>query len=429
MPVEAPPALSTATPPPAAKPAASVSPPPSSTPPPGPKEAGGRKSPVWDSLRSDLEKLPGQVGDQTPKPAAPAKPAPAKPDETSQTPPVKAPETPEAPGKPAAGEAPTGKDGKPEKANPWKLWRAEQARAAQLEKEAAELRTRALPEDKWREHQERLTAAEKRAQQYEDEIRYTNYQKSEEFRKSYEEPYLKAWDSAMGELGELQIEDPVNHTVRPFNSKDMMALCNMNLQDARRMADSLYGPLADDVMAHRKTIVELNNKQEQALKDAKENGAKREAERQERFQREHQETSRFLASTFESARQAAFNHPEHGKFLKPVEGDDEGNAILEKGIKFANDAFGQNPLAPGLTPAQRSQIVKQHAALINRAAAYSRLKLFNKRLETKVAELQKELEAYQASTPGNGNPTGGAAAGGPTSAREQVFGELRKLSH
>lgn len=354
------------------------------------------------------------------KPAAPPTTPPSKP-ETGTKPPEPGAQPPEAP-KP--GEPP------PEKrASPWKLVDQFKQRALKLEQELAQLRERALPEDQWKAHQERLTAAEKRAQQYEEELRFTNFQKSEEFRTKYQEPYEKAWKAAMGELADVTIEDPANGQARRFSAEDMLHLLNLSLPEARRAADELYGPLADDVMAHRKTIRELFDQQTTALDDARKNGAERDKKRQEQFQAQFGQVANFTREAFEAANKAILEHPEHGKWLKPIEGDTEGNAALEKGMAFAKSAFMANPLAPGLNPQQRADAARRHAALINRAAAYSRLTKTVKKLESENAQLKKDLEGFQASQPGNGSPTSNpGAAPAPRSVRDEVFGELRKLA-
>ena len=78
---------------------------------------------------------------------------------------------------------------------------------------------------------------------------------------------------------------------------------------------------------------------------------------------------------------------------------------------------------------ERRAIIKRHAAVRNRAAAFGRLVYDLKKASDEVAELKKELSRYRGSEPPTGGtPRSGAAPAGPTNAHEEVFGALRKLA-
>jgi hypothetical protein len=118
----------------------------------------------------------------------------------------------------------------------------------------------------------------------------------------------------------------------------------------------------------------------------------------------------------------------NGPFFKPVEGDEHWNQRLAKGFELVDRAFAENPLDPNLTSEQRAAVVRRHAAVRNRAAAFGPLKYKVSQLETKVAELTKELEQFKGSTPTVGDRRAATGIGQPASAREEVFGGLRKLA-
>jgi hypothetical protein len=91
--------------------------------------------------------------------------------------------------------------------------------------------------------------------------------------------------------------------------------------------------------------------------------------------------------------EAAEKYPQ---FFAPIPGDDEGNAILARGFRDADlGFFNANDL-----PDERR--VALHSAIRNRAAAFGRLVHQLKSKDTKIAELQKELEEIKGSTPGPG---------------------------
>lgn len=417
-----------AAPPPAAltTPAPAPSPAPAKPAAPAPIAAPPSKSsrPTWDSLDADLRKVAGLEPE-----VKPAKPAERRPGTEEADTPPKVEATPDA--EPSPDKSPTppaepAKDGK--KQSPWRLVDQLKAERLKLATEVEELRKRALPEDQWKQTQERLTAAEKRAQEYEDEIRYTNYQKSKEFTEKYQQPYEKAWKAALGELSDVTITDATTGQSRRFQSEDMLGLLNLTLPEARKMADELYGPLADDVMAHRKTIRELFDAQTVALEDAKKNGATRDKERQEKAKTEFGQISKTIREAFEQQTKAILDHPEHGKWFKPVEGDEEGNKILEKGMEFAKSAFITNPLSPNLKPEQRIEAARKHAAVIARAGVYGVLRRANTKLAAEVAALKKENEQFKASVPGNGSPKQTGQPAAPKRGIDGIFSELDKLA-
>jgi hypothetical protein len=294
------------------------------------------------------------------------------------------------------------KTGKPPKTNPWKLVDEYKAKLAKAEADQLEISKRAIDKTEWQKTQERLAAQEKRNQELEDEIRYVNFSKSKEFADKYQAPYEAAWKRSMTDLKDVVIND--NGQQRTLQAQDVLALVNMPLQKARETAEEMFGSLANDVMNHRNEIRRLFDEQSQALEDARKNGSTRDQERQRQFQEQNQQLTRTVTETWKKANETALADPAVGKYLKPVEGDAEWNSRLERATKLADQAFGENSLAPGLTPEQRSQIVARHAAVRNRSIAYSMLRYENSNLSKKLADAEAKLKAYQTNEP----PAGGS---------------------
>src|SRR2546422_2001132 len=126
-------------------------------------------------------------------------------------------------GKPA--EPPEGKpaptDGK--KDSPWKLLDQFKTRVVTLERELAETKAKVPDPSQHETTSKRLEAAEKRRTELEEEIRYVNYAKSQEFAEKYQRPYEEAWAKAANDLAELQVTDE-NGAARPANAKDLVML-------------------------------------------------------------------------------------------------------------------------------------------------------------------------------------------------------------
>lgn len=403
---------------------------PKNTPQPKP---GSAKSKMFDELRAKADpnyKKPEE------KPDADKIPDAKKPDEeddAAAAPDAEGDEGKEAADAAKAKDAPADKDPKkPTKANPWTLLKEEKAARAAAEAKAADTEKRAIPEAKWKEKEALLEAREKRLNELEEEIKYVNYSKSKEFQEKYQQPYKAAWDRAMGELGELTIQetnpdgDPIGEA-RQVNPNDILELVNMPLGKAMEAAKAKFGDLAQEVMAHRKEIRKLADEQGTALENAKKAGGEREKAMTEKQQKEYGEMSEVIKGTWTKANEEVTADPKYSPFFTPRDGDEQGNQRLAKGYEMADRAFSENPTAPGLTPEQRASIVKRHAAVRNRSAAFGRLVYDLGVKEAKISELQKLVDEYKGSEPnrdGSKKPTQPVQR----SAKQGMFDELRKLA-
>lgn len=404
---------------------------------------------VGNAIQARANKAAGLPPPETPaKPAIPAKPDPAikPPDETLSSPkpePLEGVE--DDPNKEVPDEAvdtkegtEKTKDGKPAKVSPWKL--VEQykktaselkTKAESLEAEVTKLRAAPASETATKETTDRAIAAEKRVKELEDELRFTRYEKHPEYQEKYAKPYDQAWKRATSELSEVTVTDPGTGAVRAATADDMLALVNLPLGKAREYAEQLFGHFADDAMDHRKTIKGLFESQQQAIKDARENGSKREQQQREQSQAQQAALHKELSETWESSNKEIISDPAEGKFLSPVEGDKEGNDVLAKGYALVDKAFASDPRNPSLTPEQRKEAVKLHSAMRNRAAAYGRLKLLVKRGETRIGELEKLLEEFNQSEPGTAGGNGKATTTktGPSNPFDRIANAIKKRAH
>lgn len=403
---------------------------PESITPTAPPKPGSARERMYQDLRKRAKPVEGESS--TPPVTPPQKPTPsAEPSKAEGSEPPESGssgnETP-APPSTAEGAHPATETPSKPRVSPWKLVDEWKGRAAEAERRLAEA-TKGIPsEDQKKAMAEEMQRKEARLKELEDEIRYVNYSKSEEFKTKYQEPYEKAWSRAMNELKEITITDSQNGTSRALNPGDLLELVNMPLGKAREAADQLFGPFADDVMAHRKEIRGLFEAQNAAMEEARKNGATREQQRADQFKQMQAETSKLVSDTWTKANEAATKDEKYGKYFTPVEGDEEGNQRLSKGFELVDKAFGENAFAPNLKPEDRAAIVRRHAAVRNRAAAFGRLVLQLSKKEAELAEARKELEQLKGSTP----PTGGGAPptepAAPASAMEQVRQGLRKIA-
>ena len=387
-----------------------------------PPKRGSAKDKMFGDLRKKAKDAAGNLVNQEPDPkdsaALPAKPSA----EPAATPPT-AGEPPVSPGESTTQPAKT-KDGK---VNPWHLVDEYKKKIGELETQQVELGKRAIPEAKWKEMESELTKFRTRAQELEGEIRYVDYTKSEEFKTKYQQPYEAAWHRANSELSEINVEDG-NGGSRPANQNDMMELVNAKLGDARKIADEKFGPFANEAMAHRKDIRKLYDEQTAALETARKDAGEREKQRNEQTSKVREQMSTELLTSWKSANDEVMADTKHGKYFQPIEGDAEGNQRLAKGFELADRAFSESPSDPKLTPEQRREVIKRHAAVRLRAAAYGRLRAQNEAFEGRIAALTKELEQYKGSEPAMGGSRETSPATGNGTAMDRMKAELRKIA-
>lgn len=266
------------------------------------------------------------------------------------------------------------------------------------EKEIAALKA-ASPAEVPKEIQDRLAAAEAKVKEYEDDIRFTNYQKHPEFIEKYQKPFHAAFAKAIAELSEVAVTDPNTGASRAATADDMQMLLSLPLGKAREVADQMFGAFANDAMAHRRDIKAAFDAQKMALDDAKKNGAEREKQWREQQETQQREVRSVIENTWSAARREATTDPKHGKYFTPIEGDQKGNAALAKGLEFADKVFKLNPMEPGISKEEREDRVRRHAAAFYRQAAYPRMRQWLEERDTEIAALKKEREEWLDSEP------------------------------
>ena len=374
---------------------------------PEPPKPGSAKERLFKNLRD-------RAKDQVPSQASPPENEKVKEVPPSPSSAKGAPEPTPSPSAPTT-------DDKAKK-NTWKLVDEWKAKYGSLEAEYAKAKQTSLAEQERKDYLTKLESAQKRADDLENEIRYVNYEKSQEFQTKYEEPYKKAWARAGKELSEIPLKTAEGE--RPATIQDLAEIVNLPLGRARAVADEAFGPFADDIMGYRKEILGLLESKNAALEDAKKNSIQRDKDREAQQQRLTGEIASHIKETWEKANQEFLNDEKYGPQFKPIEGDQEGNTRLAKGFELVDRAFNENPNNPNLTPEERAKIVRRHAAVRNRAASWGRLHANYDKAMTELAALKKELEQYKASAPSTGGRQP-ASAPAHTSVRDSVFANLR----
>jgi hypothetical protein len=354
--------------------------------------------------------------EDVPEPRHPATPkSPVKKKEPAKEPDTELEVSEETPGEGQADETapeegkPTeepklGPDGKPlaekQKKSPWQFVEKLKKDNLGLQKRIVELESAApKPGELPPEAKEKFTVLEARNKELEDEIRFVNYSKSKEFVDTYEKPYHDAWATALADIKELSVANEDGST-RQASVQDLLALSNMPLGQARATAKAWFGDSADDVMAHRRVLRDLSDKQTKALEDSKKFGSERDQQRRAEMEAKQKAHAEETGKVWHAINAEA---TEKYEFLRPVEGQTERNELLEKANKFVDDTFKQH-IGQAKTQEERNQILRAHAAVRNRAIGFSVLKHENKTLRAELESLRKSLEEFQGSEPTVGEP-------------------------
>lgn len=286
-------------------------------------------------------------------------------------------------------------------------------KAAALEAKLKELETAGTPE--LATLQERLKSAEARRDELEKEIHFVDYSKSKEFKEKFEQPYIDAWADAQADLAEFTVELADGNT-RKATTDDLLRLANMTKAQARVEANKMFGDFADDVLAHRNKLVDLSRAQTKALTDARavaDERAKTIASQREQNQKQ---TLKLWSETNDAV---AKKYP---AMFSKQEGDEDGNSMLEKGLKFADKLF--SPSEDNKFTSQ-DEAIRAHAIMRHKIANHDRLALWLKKARTEIETLKKVVADYEASEPNGG--TGGAPRRGAASELDDAMAELDRL--
>lgn len=327
---------------------------------------------------------------------------------------------------------------KGKKTSPWKLYDAEKKARAAAEAEVQRLKSSVVPEQERTDIEARAVAAENRAQELENEIRFTNYSKSAEFKDKYQVPYEKAWQKATAEMSEISVTDSSTGELRAFDPQDMLQLVQLPLGQAREVADATFGKFANEAMAYRKEIRGLFDQQKEALKEAQVKGGERDKSRQEEYNRNMGALSGELGKTWQEMSSAVTGKSPAAAWLTPqgvgdgktpTPEESEFNSALDTAKKLVQEAWKASPTNPKLNPEERRKAVAQHNAIYHRAIAYGPMKLQIGRLTRQLQQANKDLASYKGSTPGTGGSQRQQRPSGRENAHDGLLNAIKARAH
>lgn len=403
--------------------------------------AAGEKAPadfMADAMTDFAEMDAAPPPASKPKPAAPAKPA-AKPEPTPRDDKGKfAKQTDDKSTSRPTGETqvdhpiqpvPEG-EGKPEDAKPTRL-RELGERYDTLKKQIdteykpqitkLQSRIQELEAVDPKPLQDRLAALEARNKSLEEQIEYSDYSQSTEFKTKYHDPYAKAYHEALGEFKELGVRE-ADGEIRPATEKDLLELANMPLGRMDETAQQMFGASAARVITHIQNLKHLAQAEHSALEEAKTKAGERLTKRRAESESQMREAADHWRAVNDGLKE------KFPKAFAPEDGNAEDAAAHTKGFALADLLFtGGKGLTPEqietlpnafretvrkkepLSPVQRVQL---HALLRLKAANHDRKVVALQKANARIAELEKALAEFEKSSPPGGRAKGADGGGG-----------------
>lgn len=378
-------------------------------------------APHEESLGEAFAEMERAFGEPPSKPAAePTKPAePSKPAEPKPGVPPKGPDGKFLPRKDQAKAAEPAKEQKPteppvEKMSPPELRKAYEAlrrKHAALEEERSKAAAAPPPEPQEdpekKQLSERLTEREKRMQELEDELRFTAYERSAEYKEKYEQPFISAWQVGQDRAARLKTieqRDEMEEITAPARQGTAEDFNNLMLiqddDEAAAWANKTFGPKAAILLYHRERVQEANSAKQKALEEFKSQGSEREKQRAQLIENH---TKAIRALYHKSTVSGVEKYPQ---FFKPDPADPKTKTLLEKGMRLADRALGA-PDVEGEKPLTGEERVKLQAAMRNCFGGFQNIAYQLQKERALRADLEKKLADYEASEPKGGDGRAG----------------------
>lgn len=284
---------------------------------------------------------------------------------------------------------------------------------------------------------ETLKEREARLEQVEQELRYTNFEASNEFKEKYWAPYEKSYQDGRTLATELLVREKkddlgeITQAARIGTADDFDRIVSEpNTARAAQLALDLFGEVqAAEIMRARREVLKLNSAKEEAKEKYKKEGGEIFKQRQEARQAEAAKA----AKTFRDGIKAGVD--KYPQYFSEVDGDADLNADVAKGKAFVESCFtGRMKNADGSErQLTGEELAQRQAAMYNQASAFYRLTRELKRRDDRLKELETKLKEFEESQPGAGDgahePAGGAAPenNGPKGGRGAISQRMARF--
>lgn len=221
-------------------------------------------------------------------------------------------------------------------------------------------------------------------------LREYDYQKSDEFKEKFAQPFERAYTKALSQVKQLKVTK--NDQLVQATEDDFKYLRSLPLGDRIEAAKSMFGSADSLVLGHVSRLEELRESALEAIESEKQNHELRSKETTAKQQKEREEYVNFLKQS-------------EKEILETVEGfkfsdDPEEKKAWEKGLAFVEHALNNVSNLPANERAAHAAAVKMKAALYD--LDQNRIKAFTAKLKS----MEEELAKFRESDPGSGGDKG-----------------------
>lgn len=310
-----------------------------------------------------------------------------------------------------------------------------EAKAKDWETKHGELSKKLSAPQEWPEkktYEERLSAHEKRIQEYENHLRVTNYAKSQEYKEKYETPYVNAFIAGRTKAAAMKVIERKDESgaittqqARQGKAEDFDEIFRIQDDDAAAdRAVELFGEArAPMILFHRERAQELRNNGLQAIDEMGKKGQDYDKQQRELSERQMNEAN----ATIDNFRNMAVE--KYPTLFKEIEGDAKGNELLARGRNLLDRVLqGGKPLQDGEEPMTQEELAIAIAAVRNKAAGFDRLVHRLRTTEKERDEYKKKLEEFEQSEPVPGEAGGKPAGGGDVEDENNPYKKLDKMA-
>jgi hypothetical protein len=291
-----------------------------------------------------------------------------------------------------------------------------EAKAKDYETKHVELQKKLTEPRDWPEkktYEEKLSEREKKLQEYEQHLRLTRYEKSQEYKDKYEMPYVNAFMAARDKAASLKVierkneEGVITQQSRKGTPEDFDEIFKIRDDDvAADRAVELFGEArAPMILWHREEVQKLQRLGNNAITEMSKKGQEWEKQQQELSQKQMTEAGAMI----DNFRNAAVE--KYPTLFKEIDGDAKGNELLSKGKHLLDRVLqGGKPLADGEQQMTNEEMAIAIAAVRNKAAGFDRLVYQLRNVQKERDDLKKRLEEFESSQGGPGAAEGGRQA-------------------
>jgi len=294
-----------------------------------------------------------------------------------------------------------------------KAWLKEREELSKKAAEPKEWPEKKTYEERIAEREKQIEEYNKRVAEYEQTLQFTNFTKSQAYKDNFQKPYFESWKTGQTRAASMKVIERKNEEdgtvlqqARQGTAEDFDSIMRIAEDDlAAEKAAELFGHKASIILHHREKVRDIQSRADAAIEEYQQKGA--EWEKQQREQSEKQ--SKEYTSMVDKFQKAAVEKYPH--FFKPDPSDPKANGYLESGSHLLERVLKNGaPISDGEKPMTSEEFAIAVAAVRNKAMGFDRVAYLATTRAKRIKELEKELEQFKSSKPGNGDGNGRTAA-------------------